>query len=69
MSCCGIYTLRAGGETLTAWSLAELAELVDCALDAGDPVGPLRAVERAGVRPLTRFEFARLVGMLADDKH
>jgi hypothetical protein len=59
------YRLLAGGHTLTAWSLQELAELVDCALQAGDPVERLRALDRRP-RPLTRFELERLVTLLAD---
>jgi hypothetical protein len=62
-----VFTFDAGVEPLTAWSLAELAELVDCALDAGDPIGRLGAVGRDGSRPLTGFELWRLVALLADE--
>lgn len=30
------YILRAGGETLEAWSPYELVEVIECALAAGD---------------------------------
>jgi hypothetical protein len=33
-----LYILRVGGETLEAWSLSELAELIDCAISAEDRI-------------------------------
>jgi hypothetical protein len=57
------YYLCAGGHVLEAWSLAELAELIECALEAGDSVAWLRA---SGGRLLTDDEFARVLAELAD---
>jgi hypothetical protein len=39
------YHLCAGEHLVRAWSLAELAELIDCAVDAGDPLIWLRAAD------------------------
>lgn len=56
------YRLRAGGHTLTAHDLAELAELIDCALDAGDPIESVRTVSG---RLLTDEEFREVLEPLA----
>jgi hypothetical protein len=62
-----VFTFDAGVEPLTAWSLAELAELVDCALDAGDPIGRFRRLDRRATRPLTGAAFARLLRLLTGE--
>ena len=56
------YRLRAGGHTLTAHDLAELAELIECAIDAGDRI---ESVRTADGRPLTDEEFRQLLEQLA----
>jgi hypothetical protein len=50
-----LYYLRAGDHVLDASSPAELTELLECALEAGDPIAWLRA---SGGRLLTDDEFA-----------
>ena len=39
------YTVVAGGQRLEALCLAELAELLECALAAGDSIARMRVVE------------------------
>lgn len=56
-----LYYLRAGHDVLEASSLAELAVLVACALEAGDPIAWLRA---SGGRLLTDDEFATVLAHL-----
>lgn len=58
------YYMRAGGALCEAWTLEELAELVECALDAGDEIELLRARGTGLPRLLTREEFARLLARL-----
>lgn len=67
MDSTGIHTLAAGEQMLTAWLLEELAELVGCALDAGDPVDRLRRLDRGTPQPLTGAEFARLPRLLTSE--
>jgi hypothetical protein len=57
-----VYYLQAGDHVLQAWSAAELAELLECALAAGDPIAWLRA---DGGRLLTDDEFAAVLANLA----
>jgi len=53
-----LYYLRAGDLVLEASSPAELAELLECALEAGDPIAWLRA---SGGQLLTDDEFATVL--------
>ncbi len=57
--------MRAGGQLLEAWSIAELAELVQCAHDADDDVDLLRVRDRGGLRLLRPGEFAALLVCLS----
>lgn len=59
-----IYYIRAAGQLLEAWSIAELAELVQCAHDAGDDVDLLRARRDGRLRLLTPEEFGELLTRL-----
>jgi hypothetical protein len=56
-----LYYLRAGDHVLEASSPAELAELLECALEAGHPIDWLRA---SGGRLLTDDEFATVLAHL-----
>jgi len=56
-----IYYLNAGGHVLTAYDLDELAQLVECAVDARDPI---RSVETLGGFPLSDEEFRELLDRL-----
>lgn len=56
-----VYLLWVAGERLVAESLEELAELYECAIDAGDAIERLRAFDGNLVRPLSENEFARLL--------
>ena len=56
-----LYYLRAGDHVLEASSPAELAELLECAPEAGDPIAWLRA---SGGRLLTDDEFATVLAHL-----
>jgi hypothetical protein len=56
-----VYHLRAGDHVLQASSPAELAELLECALEAADPIAWLRA---SGGRLLTIDEFATVLAHL-----
>ncbi len=57
-----LYLLWAAGERLVAESLEELAEIYECAIDAGDAIERLRAVECDGrARRLSEREFGRLL--------
>ena len=56
-----LYYLRAGDHVLEASSPAELAELLECVLEAGDPIAWLRA---SGGRLLTDDEFATVLAHL-----
>ena len=53
-----LHTPASPGRPLEAWSLAELAELVECALLAGDPIDRLTASDagRSGQRGLLPWE-------------
>lgn len=65
-----LYYMRAAGTMLEAWSLAELAELAQCAIDAGDEIDRLRARDPATpARLLTRQEFATLIATLSRTAH
>lgn len=65
-----IYYMRAAGTLLEAWSIGELAELAECAIDADDHIDRLRARDPGGaVRLLTRQEFATLIAHLARASH
>ncbi len=55
------YYLCAGDHVLEASSPAELAELLECALEAGDPVAWLRASDG---QLLTDDEFATVLARL-----
>jgi len=61
-----IYTLRipASPALLEAWSLRELAELLDCALETGDRIDTLLAIDSHRWRPLTKAENAQLLSLL-----
>ena len=56
------YCLRAGAHLLFAWSIGELAELVDCAIDAGDRLWWLGT---ADARPLSSDDLTCLLTELA----
>jgi hypothetical protein len=56
-----LYYLRAGDHVLEASSPAELAELLECALAAGDTIAWLRA---SGGQLLTGDEFATVLAHL-----
>lgn len=60
-----LYTPAAGARPLIALSLAELAELIECALIVGDPIDAIAASTYPyGVRTLTVAETHRLVDLL-----
>jgi len=59
------YYMRAAGQLLEAWSIAELAELVQCAYDARDDVELLRVRQGGRLRLLSRHEFAQLLVCLS----
>ena len=59
------YLLRSGPHTLAAQSLEELAELIECTLEAGHPIDAVRARELRE-RPLERQELGRLLRLLSD---
>ena len=56
------YCLRAGAHLLFAWSIDELAELVHCAIDAGDRLWWLGM---ADARPLSSDDLVFLLTELA----
>ena len=39
-----VYKMRAGGFTLTAYDIKELAELAECAVEAGDTIDSIPAL-------------------------
>jgi len=55
------YLLYAAGHRLQAPSLAELAELVWCAIDANDPIDGARVTDPRE-RRLSEIELVRLLG-------
>jgi len=58
------YTVEAGGHRLEALCLAELAELLECALAAGDSIARMRVVEQRS-RGLCPAELEQLLFHLA----
>ena len=58
------YTVEAGGHRLEALCLAELAELLECALAAGDSIARMRVVEERS-RGLCHAELEQLLFHLA----
>ena len=56
------YCLRAGAHLLFAWSIDELAELVDCAIAAGDRLWWLGMADG---RPLSSDDLSYLLTELA----
>jgi hypothetical protein len=58
------YLIVAAGQRLYAPTPEELAEIAECALEAGDPIEQLRARDGAG-RPLRGHEFERFLRALA----
>ena len=58
------YTVEAGGQRLEAACLAELAELLECALAAGDSIARMRVVEERS-RGLCPAELKQLLFHLA----
>ncbi len=58
------YTVEAGGHRLEALCLAELAELLECALEAGDSIARMRVVEERS-RGLCPAELGQLLFHLA----
>ena len=59
------YLIVAAGRRLYAPTREELAEIAECALEAGDPIELLRAREGAAWRPLRGHEFERFLRALA----
>ena len=60
-----LYLLRAGGQNLLAESLAELAELIECAYDNDDHIELLLAHYPTS-RPLQRSDLDDLIAALQD---
>ena len=58
------FTVEAGGCQLEAVSLDEFAELLGCALEAGDSIARMRVVEERS-RGLRRAELEALLRLLA----
>jgi hypothetical protein len=66
------YLIVAAGELLHAPTLAELAEIAECAIAAGDRAESLRARTASGWRLLSRDEwqdFSRLLARRLDRPH
>jgi hypothetical protein len=59
------YLLVAAGQELYAPTLGELAEIAQCAVDAGDPIELVRAREPEGWRVLSDEEFGEFLRLLA----
>jgi hypothetical protein len=59
------YLIVAAGRWLYAPTLAELAEVAECALDAGDRIELLRLQHSGGWRSLPECEFERFLDLLA----
>jgi hypothetical protein len=61
-----LHTPASPDRPLEAWSLCELAELVECALAAGDPIGRVTATDpvRPGGRGLEPWELNLLLLLL-----
>lgn len=61
-----LHTATSGDRPLEAWSLGELAELIECALAAGDSIDGLAANEpgRTRWRPLTPAELEHVLRLL-----
>jgi hypothetical protein len=63
------YLIVPAGELLHAPTLAELAEIAECAIAEGDRIELLRARTASGWRPLSRDEsqgFSRLLASRLD---
>jgi len=58
------YTVECGGQRVEALCLAELAELLECALAAGDSIARMRVVEQRS-RGLCPAELEQLLFHLA----
>jgi hypothetical protein len=58
------YLIVAAGRWLYAPTLAELAEVAECALDAGDRIELLRVQHSGGWRPLPERESERFCHLL-----
>jgi hypothetical protein len=59
------YLIVAAGQRLYAPALDELAEIAECAIEAGDRIERLRAQTGEGWRPLGGGEFGRFLRLLA----
>jgi hypothetical protein len=59
-----VYLIVAAGQPLYAPTLEELAEIAECAIDAGDEIERLLARARDGWRPLRREEFGRFLRLV-----
>ena len=59
------YLIVAAGRRLYAPTLAELAEIAECAIDAGDPIQLPRVRHAGRWRPLREREFERFLHLLA----
>jgi hypothetical protein len=59
------YLLIAAGHRLYAPTLDELAEIAQCAIQAGDPIEQVRASTPEGWRLLSDEEFGELLRLFA----
>ena len=59
------FLIVVAGRRLYASTLAELAEIAECAIDAGDQIELLRLQHSGGWRPLPEREFERFLQLLA----
>jgi hypothetical protein len=59
------YLIVAAGQPLYAPTITELAEIAECAVEAGDPIERLRARTPQGWRLLSDQEFGRFLLLLA----